>query len=100
MRSKRVLLMLSPEREAKLKEMMLEDFEEDTPVSAYIARLISQESKRRSLDKGKRPQGRPRKGEVEEEDDEPRNIPHPDQTMNPGVYMTLSEVEAWHTLRG
>lgn len=78
--SKKILLTFKPDQMAIVDEMMKEDTA--TNRTAFFVRLVSDEKKRRDIEKNKRTVGRPRKEEPEEEaepdytDDLPKNIYH------------------------
>ncbi len=79
----KILLTLSDDQVALLDALMAEDTAHNR--SAWVALLISGESKRRKFEREKRGAGRPPKGSEPVEpaedvpdysDDEPKNIPH------------------------
>lgn len=85
-----------------LKAMMKEDMA-DTP-SAFIGSLIAKEWTRRTKPK---PQGRPKKEQDEQEqakqapeEEEVRDIPHPDTFGHEGEFMTATEYAGYCALKG
>lgn len=102
MKSKKIAITLTDIKIDMLEVMMAEDNEQGEPLAGYIVSLIAKEKTRRDQDKQKKGAGRPRKDDYNymSEEDEPRNIPHPDQDMNKGVMLTRSEYEAYQALKG
>lgn len=87
-KTKRYQVVLNSMQEEALKKLMIGDMQ--TNVSAYFGLLITEVIRRRAEDKGeKRPVGRPRKEDGE--DDTETMVLHPDQTMNKGRLITKGE---------
>jgi len=84
------------EEEGEMLERQLSVYTGRKSYSLYLGHLLREEEKRQEA-AGKKGPGRPKK-EVEEE--EVRDIPHPDQIMNPGVFMTQTEFDSYNELRG
>lgn len=93
---------LSEPQSLALRGMMEEDMQ--TEKSNYMGLLIMWEARRRKEQREARRPGRPRKDSEQsssaDEENEPRNIPHPDQIMNRGRLLTLSEYEAYNEIHG
>ena len=90
---RRVTLYLNQAQSDALNALMASHMA-DTP-SAYLGRLIADTWNTRN-----KPAGRPKKSVTdrsgdETEEEEPRDIPHPDTFMNAGKFMTQSEYDAW-----
>lgn len=84
------------EEEGEMLERQLGAYSGRKSYSLYLGHLLREEEKRQEA-AGKKGPGRPRKVE---EDEEVRDIPHPDQIMNPGVFMTQTEFDSYNELRG
>jgi len=103
MKSNQIILRITNERMARLRELIEEDYKTDESLSTYISNLIIAEYKRRKDEEAERKRktvGRPRKeAESDEKEEEVRNIPHPDQIMNAGVFMTKTEFEMYQAFK-
>lgn len=93
-----VALSLTPEQFSLLERLMKEQHQ--TNFTAYMVYLMAQEEKRLKEEGSKRGPGRPAKADEGREEEEPRDIPHPDQVMNPGKLITKSELDAYEAMRG
>lgn len=87
------------EEENTILEKLMANYPGRKSASLYLAHLLHEEDKRQEA-AGKKSPGRPKKDGSQDPEDEPRDIPHPDQMMNPGVMMTQSEFDTYQEVRG
>lgn len=90
----RITVYLNKQQNDALTELMRETMSDTA--SAYIGLLIAKEwnAPKKGAQSRRASQPADTGGE-----DEPRNIPHPDDFANPGVFMTKSEHEAYMAMR-
>lgn len=98
----RVTAFLNQAQHDALQSLMTESMADTA--SQYLRNLIAETWRTRTLEKSRRPVGRPRRDDSAGQssdtraiEDEPRNIPHPDQfsDANRGTFMTQSEYDEW-----